>query len=111
MSTVYEVNKGINRTIEFKGVKGQYITYMAIGLVLILLLFAILYVCGLNTYVCAGVIIPIGIVFIITIQRMSAKYGEHGLVKKIATHYLPSSVLSRTRQIFIHLKDRPDAKA
>ena len=44
MSTsVYTVNKGINRPIEFKGLKAQYIWYLGGGLLALLILFAILY--------------------------------------------------------------------
>ena len=45
-NSVYKINKGINNPIVFKGLKGQYIGYLAIGLLVLLVLFAILYVIG-----------------------------------------------------------------
>ena len=33
MATVYYINKGINKPIVFKGLKAQYIGYLAVGLV------------------------------------------------------------------------------
>lgn len=104
MSTVYEVNKGINRSIEFKGIKAQYIIYLAAGLVSLLLLFAILYVIGISIYLCLGIVIPSGAGLFIAVQRLSKKYGEHGLLKKAAQKRLPAYIKSSTREIFIRLR-------
>ena len=40
---MYQINKGINKPIEFKGLKAQYIGYLAVGLVILLIGFAIMY--------------------------------------------------------------------
>jgi hypothetical protein len=103
MATVYEINKGVNSAIEFKGIKSQYIIYLAIGMVFLLLLFAILFFIGVNSYVCLFIILPAGAGLYLLTQRMSHKYGEYGLMKKAARRQLPASVQSRTRKIFIHL--------
>ena len=55
-NSVYQVNKGINQSIEFKGLKAQYIWYLGGGVVALLVLFAILYFIGLPSLVCVGVI-------------------------------------------------------
>ena len=110
MATVYEVNKGINRSIEFKGIKAQYITYLALGLVLLLLLFAILHVIGANLYVCLGIVLPAGGALVVSIQRISKKYGEHGLMKRAAARSLPRSIRSRSRKVFHQLKSRENAE-
>src|ERR1017187_2501397 len=99
MSTVYQINKGVNRSIEFKGFKAQYILYLAAGMVTLLLLFAILYVCGLNIYLCLAIILPSGIGLVAAIQRLSKKYGEHGLLKKIAQKRLPRSIRCHSRRV------------
>jgi len=101
MATVYEINKGINRSIEFKGIKAQYITYLALGMVALLLLFAILYICHLKLLLCLGIVAPAGVGFIMTIQRLSKKYGETGLQKRMAATKLPKAIRSRSRQLFI----------
>ncbi|MBA4198951.1 MAG: hypothetical protein C0459_15510, partial [Chitinophaga sp.] len=49
-NSVYQINKGINRSIEFKGLKAQYIWYLGGGLVVLLILFAILYISGLGIF-------------------------------------------------------------
>ncbi|SIO53802.1 DUF4133 domain-containing protein [Chitinophaga niabensis] len=105
MSTVYQVNKGINRSIEFKGIKAQYIIYLAVGLVTLLLLFTILYVVGVSTYMCMAIIIPTAAIFYTVIQRISKKYGEHGLTNYFSRKRLPSSIQTKTRNIFFQLSE------
>jgi hypothetical protein len=46
----YSINKGINKPIEFKGLKAQYIGYLGGGLGYLLVLFAILYLIGAAVY-------------------------------------------------------------
>jgi len=105
MATVYEINKGINRSLEFKGIKAQYIIYLAAGLVILLLVFAILYVLGTSIYICLGIVIPAGAGLFIGVQQYSKKYGEHGLMKKAAQKRLPAYVKSSTRKLFTHLSE------
>jgi hypothetical protein len=100
MSVVYQLNKGVNRALEFKGIKAQYILFLAAGLVLLLLLFAILYLGGCNTYLLVGVILPAGAGLFYVLARMSKRYGEHGLLKKIAKQQLPGCVKSKTWRTF-----------
>ena len=57
MASIYHINKGINKPIEFKGLKAQYIWYLGGGLVALLILFAIIYIAGINMFICLGVII------------------------------------------------------
>src|ERR1700737_2423640 len=106
MATVYEINKGINRSIEFKGIKAQYIIYLAAGLVGLLIVFAILYVIGINIYVCLGIILSGGGGLVMTVQSYSKKYGEHGLLKKAAGRQLPGCIQSRSRKIFHQLQHK-----
>ena len=55
-SSVYQINKGINRSIEFKGLKAQYILYLGVGLVGLLIFFAIIYIIGIPVFICMAVI-------------------------------------------------------
>lgn len=103
MATVYEINKGVGRSVEFKGIKAQYIIYLAVGLILLLLLFAILYASGLKIYYCLGIVLPGGLVFVTSIQRLSRNYGENGLQKRMAGRKLPLAVQSISRSVFIQL--------
>lgn len=110
MATVYEINKGIGGSVEFKGIKAQYIIYLAIGMVVLLLLFAILYKLGISIYICLGIVLVGGGGFVAFIQRMSSLYGEHGLKKKMAIKYLPKAIISRSRNTFVNLKKQSGEK-
>ncbi|MGN6398693.1 MAG: DUF4133 domain-containing protein [Mucilaginibacter sp.] len=105
MNSVYSINKGINRAIEFRGLKAQYITYLAIGLVALLLLFIVLYVAGVNAYVDLVLVLGLGGFLIWKVFRMSHKYGQHGLMKRRAKRSLPTYVYFNSRKLFSNLKD------
>ena len=100
-NSVYAVNKGINKSIEFKGLKAQYIWYLGGGLIALLILFAVMYIIGFNTFVCLGIILVAGSGLFIYIYRLSNTHGEFGMMKKLAKQRVPKVVISRSRKIFI----------
>ena len=100
MSSVYQINKGINKPIEFKGLKAQYIWYLGGGLLVLLILFAVLYICGVNTFVCLGIILASGTALFMYVYKLSRTYGEHGMMKKVAKRSVPALIKSTTRKIF-----------
>lgn len=104
MSSVYKINKGINKPIEFKGLKAQYIAYLAVGLITLLVLFAILYIARVNMFLCLAIIGILGVVLFMTVYRLSDKYGQYGLLKKLAKHSVPDSILGTSRKFFYELK-------
>jgi ABC-type multidrug transport system fused ATPase/permease subunit len=103
MASVFEINKGINRSIVFKGVKAQYILYLAMAVLLLLVLFAILYFLGCNIYLLLAIVIPLGAFVISYIQNMSRTYGEFGLTKKLARQRLPAIISSHSHTLFTRL--------
>ena len=104
MSTsVYTVNKGINRPIEFKGLKAQYIWYLGGGLLALLILFAILYICGVNTFICLLIIVVAGTGLFMHVYKLSRRYGEHGMMKTLARRSVPSVVKIYSRKTFTGL--------
>ena len=104
MASVYKINKGINKPIEFKGLKAQYIAYLATGLIGLLILFAVLYIIGVNMFICLALIVILGAALFMTVYRLSDKYGQHGLLKKMASHSIPDFIKSTSRKVFIQLK-------
>ena len=104
MNSVYEINKGINRPIVFRGFKAQYIGYLAGGLVALVILFAVLYIIGVNTYACIVIIFGAGTGLITTISRLSHKYGRYGLMKRGAKRLLPDYLRFNSRKLFTQLK-------
>lgn len=103
MASVYNINKGINRPIEFKGLKAQYIAYLAIGLIGLLILFALLYIIGVNMFICLGLIATLGTGLFMFVYRMSDKYGQHGLLKKMASRSIPVFLKVSSRNVFLKL--------
>jgi len=102
-NSVYQINKGVNRSIEFKGLKAQYIWYLGGGILILLVLFAILYIAGLNQYICMLIIFPLGGGMVFKIYAMSNKYGEHGLMKMMARRSVPKMVKCNSRAVFRNL--------
>lgn len=92
MSSVYQINKGINKPIEFKGLKAQYIWYLGGGLVVLLILFSVLYICGVNIFSCLLLILCLGTVLFMYVYKLSRTYGEYGLMKKMAKKAVPKVI-------------------
>jgi hypothetical protein len=103
-NSVYQINKGVNKSIEFKGLKSQYIWYLGGGLVMLLITFATLYIVGINPFICVGVILVAGTILVLKVYALSNKYGEHGMMKKFAQRSVPHSIKSNSRKIFKGLK-------
>ena len=105
-TSIYPINKGINQPIQFKGLKAQYIWYFGGACVGLLILFAIFYFIGLNTYVSLLLILILGGSVISYLYRMSNTYGEFGMMKKVARRSVPSVIICRSRKLFIGLQKR-----
>ena len=102
----YEINKGVNRPIEFRGLKGQYIYILAIGLAVLLVTFSILYIAGVPVLLLVPVVVLAGSGLFLGVYRYSHKYGQHGLSKALAQKQVPSAIISRDRKIFICLSKK-----
>ncbi|HMI01276.1 MAG TPA: DUF4133 domain-containing protein [Pedobacter sp.] len=104
MASIYQINKGVNKPIVFKGLKAQYIAYLAVGLVLLLISFAVLYISGVSLFIVLPLILSLGTVLFISTFRLSHRFGEHGLMKYLARRGLPRSLKFRSRRLFTTLK-------
>ncbi|WP_090996704.1 DUF4133 domain-containing protein [Pedobacter insulae] len=100
-NSVYQINKGINKSIEFKGLKAQYIWYLGGGVIALLVLFAAMYIIGLPPYICIGVIALTGSGLVVQIYGMSNKYGEHGMMKAMARRLVPKVIKVKSRKAFM----------
>ncbi len=94
MST-YNINKGIGRTVEFKGLKSQYLFIFAGGLLGILILVMVLYMVGINSYMCLIIGIGGGSIIIWQTFSLNKKYGEYGLMKMGARKRHPRHIICR----------------
>ena len=106
----YNINKGIGRTVEFKGLKAQYLFIFAGGLLGMLIFVMILYMAGVNSYIC--LLLGAGGASMIIWQTFSLnrKYGEHGLMKVGARKKHPRYIICR-KSIYRYLKFTPKSKA
>lgn len=103
MATVFHINKGVSHSIEFKGLKAQYIWYFVGGVLLLLVLFAVMYMAGFNSFMCVGLILGLGTLMTVKLYQMSGKYGEHGLMKKMAGGRVPRVIKNSSRLVFTGL--------
>lgn len=103
MSSVYQINKGVNRPIEFRGLKSQYINILAIGLVVLLLLFAVLYMAAVSLYLDMAIVGACGYGLFSVTYRFSSKYGTHGLRKRLAYQQVPAAILCNSRRLFFDI--------
>lgn len=104
MGSVYHINKGVSKPIVFKGLKAQYIAYLAVGLVLLLLGFVLGYILGTPLYVLLSLVLGLGFMLFFLVFRLSHRFGEHGLMKYVARRGLPGRVVFRSRRVFTGLK-------
>lgn len=91
----YNINKGIGRTVEFKGLKAQYLFIFAGGLLGILVLVMILYMAGVSSYFCLTLGVGGALLIIWQTFSLNKKYGEHGLMKIGAKRRHPRYILCR----------------
>lgn len=100
-NSVYQINKGINQSIEFKGLKAQYIWYLGGGIVILMILFAVMYIIGLPSIVCIGLIGVLGTILIVKMYKMSNQYGEYGMMKALAKKQVPKRIKVISRRVFM----------
>jgi hypothetical protein len=100
---VYTINKGINKPLEFKGLKAQYVLYVAGGVVGMLAFYGVLHLSGFNDYVGLVLTLGVGTILIARVYRMSRRFGQHGLMKRKARKMMPQAILSKSRKLFTQL--------
>lgn len=103
-NSIYKINKGINKPIEFKGLKAQYIWYLGAGVLALLILFAILYFLGINPFICLALVCFLGAILVIQSYRLSKTYGEHGLGKQLAYRQVPHAIRLKSSRVFRKVK-------
>jgi hypothetical protein len=100
----YVINRGVNAPIVFKGLQGQYIGYLGGGLAALLILFVILYLTGVNTWICLIIVMGGGGYLFRWVFRTNKKYGVHGVMKQSARRLLPREIRNYSRRVFCKVK-------
>lgn len=91
----YSINRGIGKSVEFKGLKAQYLFIFCGGLLAVFVVFIILYMMNIGQWVCIGfgsIAASSLIWFTFTLNR---KYGEYGLMKLFAKRQHPHYIINR----------------
>ena len=91
----YNINKGIGRTVEFKGLKAQYLFIFAGGLLGVLILVMLLYMAGVNSFMCLLVGSTGGALIVQQTFSLNKKHGEHGMMKLGAKKKHPRYIICR----------------
>lgn len=99
MQSVYHINKGINKPVEFRGLKAHYIWWLGLGLAGLLLLFAVMYICSVNVIFCLLLIAILGVGLFLQVYKFSRMYGEYGMMKKIAKDHIPKIIKCYTKAL------------
>jgi len=97
---VYPINKGINKSVEFKGLRAQYIWWLGGVVIGGMIIFAALYIIGVSAYLCIPLVGGLGAVGVARVYRMSRRYGEYGLMKRRARGNIPKVIHARSRRLF-----------
>lgn len=93
----HSINKGIGASVEFKGLKAQYLFIFAGGLLLLFVLFVIMYMIGISEWFCIGIGAVSATLLVWLTFRLNGKYGEHGLMKLGAVRSHPRYLINRRR--------------
>jgi hypothetical protein len=110
MSSIYQINKGINKPIEFNGLYGQYIAYLAVGLVLLLICFAMLYILGTPLVLVLPRVVGLGGGLVFGGTGHSQQVGGAGWIKQMGKRGVPGYVKFSSRRVFTALKQRGAGK-
>ena len=95
----FEINKGVGRTVEFKGLKAQYLFLFAGGLLAVFILVVVLYLCGVSQITCLVIGVVGASLVVWQTFTMNRKYGQYGLMKKGAVRMHPRYLVNR-RKVF-----------
>ena len=108
----WEINKGVGRTVEFKGLKAQYLFLFAGGLLAVFILVVVLYLCGVSQMLCLVIGVVSATIIVWQTFTMNRKYGQYGLMKKGAVRMHPRYLVNRrtTYHLIRNLKKRRNEK-
>lgn len=90
----YRRNTARHRVLSLR-LKAQYLFIFAGGLLAVFVVFVILYMAGVNQWVCIAFGVAAASVLVWLTFRLNARYGEHGLMKLLAARRHPRYLLNR----------------
>ena len=91
----YGMNKGVGRSVEFRGLTSQYLFLFAAGMLASLLLTMVLYMAGADRTLCILVALVCMSLVVWGTFHMNRCYGPHGLMKRLAARRHPRRIIHR----------------
>jgi hypothetical protein len=91
----YNINKGIGKSVEFRGLKSQYLFIFAAGLLAVFVVFIILYMAGVGQWLCIAFGVIAASVLVWLTFNLNTRYGESGLMKLMAKKQHPRYLINR----------------
>ena len=93
----FEINKGVGREVEFKGLRAQYLFIFAFGLLAVFVVFVIMYTAGIGQWGCIGFGVSAATAIVWLTFSLNKQVGSHGLMKLLAARQHPRRIISRKR--------------
>ncbi len=93
----FPINKGIGKSVEFQGLKSQYLFIFVGGLLGIFIITVVLYMSGVPDLIAIGIGVGGAALLVWQTFSLNAKYGEHGLMKLSAKRSHPRYIINRQR--------------
>ena len=90
----YRSNTTRHRVLSLR-LKSQYLFIFAGGLLAVFVVFIVLFMAGVNQWLCIGFIVSASLLLVWQTFRLNAKYGTHGLMKAAARKRHPRFIISR----------------
>lgn len=110
---MFQINKGIGKPVELKGLKGTYL-YLSAGIVFgsLILAFALYGLFDVNTYLATLIVVGSTLGGVWYCMHLSNRYGIYGLLKIEATRNQPKAILVKSAKPFAQLRDpkRPKSR-
>ncbi|GAB3720454.1 DUF4133 domain-containing protein [Hymenobacter monticola] len=107
----YDLNRGINKPVEFKGLVGSNIYFLVAGIGLTFVLFVAMYLAGVPLVITMLVTFAVGGGMWAGVFALNRKYGEHGLMKASARRSSPKFITNRQSRLFQHLNEDRTGRA
>ena len=90
----YRSNTTRRRVLSLR-LKSQYLFIFCGGLLAVFVVFIVLFMAGVNQWVCIGFIVSASLLLVWQTFRLNARYGTHGLMKAAARKRHPRFIISR----------------
>ena len=92
----FEINKGVGREVEFKGLRAQYLFIFAFGLLAVFVVFVIMYTAGIGQWTCIGFGVSAATAVVWLTFSLNRRFGSHGLMKLLAARQHPRRIIRST---------------